>query len=99
MKDLKAELGEVEGRAAAAEAQLHQKALLIPNNTHPDVPIGPEECASVVSVRGPKPHFDFVPRDHVALGAPPCRVAPLLRPWQGPFTALRSGCSRGPRHR
>lgn len=80
VKDLKAELGEVEGRASEAEARLHQKALLIPNSTHPDVPVGPEDCANVVSVRGPKPQFAFPPRDHVTLGARSDRVSPRPAP-------------------
>lgn len=42
---------------------------VIPNLTHPDVPIGGEEDAKELSFgKTPKPEFDFTPLDHLQLG-------------------------------
>ncbi|CAN8066208.1 unnamed protein product [Agarophyton chilense] len=53
-KELKATLAELEVKLAEAEAQLLAEAAKIPNMTHPSVPRGSEENASVISTYGTK---------------------------------------------
>lgn len=40
----------------------------IPNTTHPEVPIGPEDKFALLKLVGSKPKFDFTPKDHLELG-------------------------------
>lgn len=68
-KRLKAELAALEAQLREAEAAVAAAAALLPNDTHPDAPVGGEEAAVTVKVVGEKPEFDFEPRDHEALGA------------------------------
>uniref|UniRef100_A0A8D0UD51 Serine--tRNA ligase, mitochondrial n=1 Tax=Sus scrofa TaxID=9823 RepID=A0A8D0UD51_PIG len=53
------------------EAQLEEwfylRALRLPNQTHPDVPVGDESQARVLHVVGDKPAFSFQPRGHLQL--------------------------------
>ena len=44
-----------------------QRALLIPNDTHPQSPLGPESAAVVLSTHGPEPIPATPARDHVAI--------------------------------
>lgn len=47
---------------------LYAEGSKIPNTTHPDVPIGPEDKATLLKVVGVKPTFSFPPKDHIELG-------------------------------
>uniref|UniRef100_A0A8C3WXH1 Serine--tRNA ligase, mitochondrial n=1 Tax=Catagonus wagneri TaxID=51154 RepID=A0A8C3WXH1_9CETA len=53
------------------EAQLEEwfylRALRLPNQTHPDVPVGDESQARVLHVVGDKPAFSFPPRGHLQI--------------------------------
>ena len=73
-KALKAEIAELETRATELEEQLHTLALAIPNDTHPDVPIGPESVAVTISSHGPPPIPASPARDHVSI----CRALDIL---------------------
>jgi seryl-tRNA synthetase len=64
----KQEAGAVETRLAAAEAELRERMLDIPNLVHPDVPVGGEEDFRELRRVGKPREFDFEPRDHLALG-------------------------------
>jgi seryl-tRNA synthetase len=66
---LKAKIEALAGQLAAAEAELEEKLLELPNLPHPSVPIGKDESANVV-VRheGHKRPFDFAPQPHWDLG-------------------------------
>jgi seryl-tRNA synthetase len=65
----KASLENLEPRLAAVEKELHDEQSKIPNLTHPDSPIGPEESDSKELRRvGEIPKFDFKPLDHLAIG-------------------------------
>lgn len=67
-KTLKADIAALESRVRAVEEQMYSLAISIPNDTHPDVPIGPEDAAVTLATHGP----DCIPassdRDHVAVG-------------------------------
>jgi len=66
---LKATLETREPHLATIEAQLREEQSKIPNLTHPDSPIGPDEAHNKELRRwGDLPTFDFKPRDHVAIG-------------------------------
>lgn len=71
---LKAEIAGLEEAATKLEDDLHAFALAIPNDTHPDVPIGPESVAVTLSTHGPEPLPASPARDHVAI----CRALNLL---------------------
>ncbi|KAI0375132.1 seryl-tRNA synthetase [Pilatotrama ljubarskyi] len=73
-KALKAEISELEERVARLEDELHALALAIPNDTHPDVPIGPESVAVTLSTHGPEPIPASPTRDHVSI----CRALDFL---------------------
>ncbi|EIW64194.1 seryl-tRNA synthetase [Trametes versicolor FP-101664 SS1] len=73
-KALKAEISELENRAASLEEELHTLALAIPNDTHPAVPIGPESVAVTLSTHGPELIPASPARDHVAI----CRALDLI---------------------
>lgn len=65
---LKDKIAQLEEEVEQTEAELQSEALLIPNDTHPDVPVGDEESsASVFNEFGHAPAFDFTPQDHTAL--------------------------------
>jgi seryl-tRNA synthetase len=64
---LKTELEAAEAALSAAEAALQTEGQRLPNLTHPDVPIGGEEVATVLSTAGAQRAFDFAPKDHVAI--------------------------------
>ncbi|KAL7152608.1 hypothetical protein ABFS83_04G109100 [Erythranthe nasuta] len=48
--------------------ELQQQAQCVPNMTHPDVPIGGEECSTVRKTVGKPREFSFSIKDHVQLG-------------------------------
>lgn len=73
-KIIKAEISELEGRVARLEEELDALALAIPNDTHPDVPIGPESVAETRSTHGPEPIPADPARDHVSI----CRALDLI---------------------
>lgn len=68
-KQLRTEISEVEAKQKEIEAALKDQHSLIPNMTHPDVPVGGEDDAAEVRLSGQKPEFDFEPLDHVDLAA------------------------------
>ena len=53
---------------AIIEEKLMIEALKIPNQTHPDAPVGDETKAVCLKVVGEKPLFDFKPLDHLEIG-------------------------------
>lgn len=65
---IKANLGTVEPALAACASALAEAAGALPNESHPDAPLGPEAAARTVRTFGTRPSFDFAPADHVALG-------------------------------
>ncbi|GBE77671.1 Serine--tRNA ligase, mitochondrial [Sparassis crispa] len=73
-KSLKAEIAEIEDKLSEVEDELYRLALAIPNDTHPESPIGPESAAAVLSVYGPDPLPASPSRDHVAI----CRALDLI---------------------
>ncbi|XP_047649686.1 serine--tRNA ligase, mitochondrial isoform X2 [Phacochoerus africanus] len=60
-------LGRKGGREAQLEEWFYLRALRLPNQTHPDVPVGDESQARVLHVVGDKPAFSFQPRGHLQL--------------------------------
>lgn len=71
---LKEEVSELESTLAEVERTLLTLALAIPNDTHPDSPLGPEDAAVTLSVHGPEPIPPNIERDHVTI----CRKLGLL---------------------
>ncbi|WIA23340.1 hypothetical protein OEZ85_000104 [Tetradesmus obliquus] len=67
-QQLKQQLEEVEAKLLQVENALQVEGQRIPNLTHPDVPIGEEDNAAVLSLVGEQRAFDFPVRDHVSLG-------------------------------
>jgi seryl-tRNA synthetase len=69
---LRDRIAALEATAAAQQAALADAARVLPNETHPDAPRGPEANARVVETVGAPRAFDgFEPRDHEAIGACP----------------------------
>ncbi|KAF7731874.1 seryl-tRNA synthetase [Apophysomyces ossiformis] len=67
-KTWKERIRAVEEELGHVEAEMTAQALLIPNNTHPDVPVGPEENAKVIKMVGTKrTSTDFPLLDHLTL--------------------------------
>ncbi len=67
--NLKAAVAEKEEALAAVETDLRTEQAKLPNLTHPDAPVGPDERSNRELRRwGDVPRFDFKPLDHVALG-------------------------------
>ncbi|KAH9944269.1 seryl-tRNA synthetase [Epithele typhae] len=73
-KSLKAEITGLEERIGRMEEELYSLALAIPNDTHPDVPVGPESVAVTISTHGPEPLPASPTRDHVSI----CRALDLI---------------------
>eukprot|EP01018_Ginkgo_biloba_P007924 Gb_15950 [translate_table: standard] len=67
-KRLKEGLVDLEEDLAQLTDKLQQEAQSIPNITHPDVPIGGEDAASLRKKVGSKREFSFPVKDHVVLG-------------------------------
>ncbi|TMW69673.1 hypothetical protein Poli38472_001829 [Pythium oligandrum] len=64
---LKTEIAENEEALEALLVQLEAEAMKMPNDTHPDVPVGEEADSAIVAMHGKKPGFDFEPKDHYDL--------------------------------
>ncbi|KIY63033.1 seryl-tRNA synthetase [Cylindrobasidium torrendii FP15055 ss-10] len=66
-KQLKVDITAMESELFPLEESLLARALLIPNDTHPDAPLGPESAARVVSTHGPEPLPASPLRDHLTI--------------------------------
>ncbi|TCD68096.1 Serine--tRNA ligase, mitochondrial [Steccherinum ochraceum] len=64
-KLLKEEVAKLEQRLEEVEEELFRTAVAVPNDTHPDVPIGPESAAAVLAQHGPELIPASPQRDHV----------------------------------
>ncbi|XP_077421595.1 serine--tRNA ligase, mitochondrial [Vanacampus margaritifer] len=67
-REVRNRLNHLYRRETQLDQEHYSQALRLPNNTHPDVPIGDESQAKIVELVGQKPEFDFKPRGHVELG-------------------------------
>ena len=67
-KDLKDQLAALDADLLALETELQIEGQKIPNDTHPDVPIGGEEMAALRREVGAKRDFSFEAASHVDLG-------------------------------
>ena len=67
-KALKDQLAAIEGDLNALEVELQVEGQKIPNDTHPDVPIGGEEMAVLRREVGAKRDFSFEVANHVDIG-------------------------------
>jgi len=66
---LKAVLAEREARLATVEAEWRRELSRLPNLSHPDAPVGPDDTHNREVRRwGEVPKFPFKPLDHVTLG-------------------------------
>ncbi len=66
-KQLKTEITQLEIQVAELEQGLLDLALQIPNDTHPQSPLGPESAAITLSTHGPTPLPASPSRDHYAI--------------------------------
>ncbi len=66
-KQIKGVLTEAEGKLLKLEEELEEEAAKIPNLTHPDVPQGGEENATLLRTNGEQRDFEFEPKDHLEL--------------------------------
>jgi seryl-tRNA synthetase len=67
-KQLREQVGTLEEEQRTVDAGLKALQASIPNMTHPDAPVGPNESDSkIVRTWGEVPKFDFKPLDHVEL--------------------------------
>ncbi|XP_027333924.1 serine--tRNA ligase, chloroplastic/mitochondrial isoform X2 [Abrus precatorius] len=67
-KNLKEGLTALEEDLVKLHDKLQQEAQCIPNMTHPDVPIGGEDCSTIRKMVGSSPKFSFPVKDHLQLG-------------------------------
>ncbi|CAJ1974078.1 unnamed protein product [Sphenostylis stenocarpa] len=67
-KNLKEGLAALEEDLVDLNDKLQQEAQCIPNMTHPDVPIGGEDCSTIRKMVGNSPNFSFPVKDHLQLG-------------------------------
>ncbi|XP_071722737.1 serine--tRNA ligase, chloroplastic/mitochondrial-like [Rutidosis leptorrhynchoides] len=67
-KNLKEEVATLEEDLLKLKDELQEEAQCIPNMTHPDVPIGAEDCATVQKMVGNPREFGFPVKDHLQLG-------------------------------
>eukprot|EP00188_Purpureofilum_apyrenoidigerum_P004314 Plantae.Rhodophyta-Purpureofilum_apyrenoidigerum.ctg4793.p1 GENE.Plantae.Rhodophyta-Purpureofilum_apyrenoidigerum.ctg4793~~Plantae.Rhodophyta-Purpureofilum_apyrenoidigerum.ctg4793.p1 ORF type:complete len:469 (-),score=75.15 Plantae.Rhodophyta-Purpureofilum_apyrenoidigerum.ctg4793:642-2048(-) len=67
-KSLKEQTQELEEKSRDIQAQLTVEGIKLPNLTHPDVPVGPEENAAVLRTVGSKRNFDFPIKSHLDIG-------------------------------
>jgi seryl-tRNA synthetase len=69
MREVAAQIKELEGELADVEAERDRLAATLPNPPHPEAPDGDtEEDAVVLREVGERPQFDFEVRDHLDLG-------------------------------
>jgi seryl-tRNA synthetase len=67
-RQLREKVASLEEEQKRVDAELRAIQCAVPNMTHPDAPVGPDESHSkVVRMWGEIPKFDFPPLDHVAL--------------------------------
>ncbi|CAL1694035.1 unnamed protein product [Somion occarium] len=64
-KALKDQITDLEAKLEEIDDELFRLAIAVPNDTHPEVPIGPESVATVLSHHGPEPIPASPSRDHV----------------------------------
>ncbi|KAJ8772083.1 hypothetical protein K2173_027260 [Erythroxylum novogranatense] len=67
-KNLKEGLLTLEEDLLKVTDELQQEAQCIPNMTHPDVPIGDEDCSTVRKMVGTSREFSFPVKDHLQIG-------------------------------
>ncbi|XP_014501748.1 serine--tRNA ligase, chloroplastic/mitochondrial isoform X1 [Vigna radiata var. radiata] len=67
-KNLKEGLAALEDDLVELNNKLQLEAQCIPNMTHPDVPIGGEDCSTIRKTVGSSPNFSFPVKDHLQLG-------------------------------
>lgn len=67
-KQIKSDIKSYEDQLNLTEAQLLEQGLLIPNEIHPDSPIGPEENARIVKTIGSQREGDEL-EDHVTIAS------------------------------
>ncbi|KAF9623713.1 hypothetical protein IFM89_004093 [Coptis chinensis] len=67
-KNLKEVLATLEEDLVQLTDKLQQEAQCIPNLTHPDVPIGGEDCSALRKMVGSPREFSFPLKDHLQLG-------------------------------
>ncbi|XP_074272731.1 serine--tRNA ligase, chloroplastic/mitochondrial isoform X2 [Silene latifolia] len=67
-KNLKEKLSSLEEDLMRLTDELQLEAQCIPNMTHPDVPIGGEDCSALRKMIGRQRDFDFPVKDHMELG-------------------------------
>ncbi|KAI8979418.1 seryl-tRNA synthetase [Mycotypha africana] len=66
-KEWKDQIRQIEENLTRIENELITQALQVPNNTHPDVPLGAEENAKVIKIIGDKRTSTAPLLDHVAI--------------------------------
>ncbi|XP_068440245.1 serine--tRNA ligase, mitochondrial [Clinocottus analis] len=67
-REIRIRLNQLLSRETELDREHYERALQLPNTSHPDVPVGDESQVRVVELVGQKPDFDFKPRGHVELG-------------------------------
>lgn len=67
-REIRKQLTPLYPRETQLEEQFYLQALRLPNQTHPDTPVGDESQARVLRVVGDKPVFSFQPRGHLEIG-------------------------------
>lgn len=67
-KVLKEELASLEVELLNLRDELQREAQCIPNMTHPDVPVGGEDCSALRKMVGSPRVFSFPAKDHLKLG-------------------------------
>ncbi|XP_021900587.1 serine--tRNA ligase, chloroplastic/mitochondrial isoform X2 [Carica papaya] len=67
-KNLKDQLATLDEELVKLKDELQQEAQCMPNMTHPDVPVGGEDCSTIRKMVGSPREFNFPVKDHVQLG-------------------------------
>lgn len=67
-RDIRKQLLLLYPKETQLEEHFYLCALRLPNQTHPDVPVGDESQARVLHTVGEKPVFSFQPRGHLEIG-------------------------------